>query len=311
MTEIDCPVNSCSYSTDSNRGLSIHASAKHPELEYDFTSKKEFVCPHCEETFEDYESRRKSKDEKRNFCSRQCKDAFEAKDGLETECSECGSDIHIPPSHIDEVNGFEQKNYFCNKECESIFKSLNWVGENHPNWNGGKEKTKCEECGKEYKVTPSKLENSKFCSVDCKNNNWKIGFKEYTCTNCGETVEKKPSNVKSDVTTCSKKCLSEHLSELRKGDKNPQWKGGRLDYYGPNWLEKRTEALERDSKKCQECGISQDEHYQNYNEDLHIHHKVPRREIIDENNPTVGQFEVANSLDNLVTLCKSCHGKLE
>jgi 5-methylcytosine-specific restriction endonuclease McrA len=312
MTEINCPVESCSYSTDSNRGLSIHAGAKHPELEYDFTDKKEFVCPYCEETFEDYESRRKSKDEKRNFCSRKCKDSFEGKDGLDTNCTECGKDIHIPPSQIEEIDGYEQKNYFCNKECESCFKSREWIGEDHPTWDGGKEKTNCEECEKEYKVKKSNLEKSRFCSIKCFNSYQTDDKKEYYCVNCGNLILMKEYNrAQSEEVTCSDDCFKEYLSELRKGKKNPQWNGGRFYYYGPNWREKRTEALKRDSKECQECGMSQDEHYQNYNQDLHIHHKVPRREIIDENNPTVGQFEVANSLDNLVTLCKSCHRKLE
>jgi len=57
--------------------------------------------------------------------------------------------------------------------------------------------------------------------------------------------------------------------------------------------------------------MTRDQHYQNYDEDLHVHHKVPRRQIIDEEEPTIEQFELANSLDNLVTLCKSCHRKLE
>ena len=56
MTEHNCPVESCSYSTDSNRGLSIHASAKHPNVEHDFTNKTEFTCPYCKNTFKDYKS---------------------------------------------------------------------------------------------------------------------------------------------------------------------------------------------------------------------------------------------------------------
>lgn len=151
MTEINCPVESCSYSTDSNRGLSIHASAKHPELEYDFTNKKEFVCPYCEKIFKDYESRRKSKDEKRNFCSRECKNSFEGKDGLDTHCTECVKDIHIPPSQIKEVGGYEQKNYFCSKECESIFKKREWVGEEHPSYNGGSIQRMGDDWGKKRK----------------------------------------------------------------------------------------------------------------------------------------------------------------
>jgi 5-methylcytosine-specific restriction endonuclease McrA len=54
-----------------------------------------------------------------------------------------------------------------------------------------------------------------------------------------------------------------------------------------------------------------DEHVQEYNRELEVHHKVKRRQIIDEEEPTIEQFELANSLDNLVTVCTSCHRKLE
>jgi 5-methylcytosine-specific restriction endonuclease McrA len=311
MAEVDCPVDDCEYSTETNRGLAIHASSKHPDLDYDFTNRKEYECPQCEEIFKDYPSRRESKDSNNYFCSKECKHLFEAKDGLDTECSECGEEIHIPKSRVGEVGEYEQKNYFCDKDCESSFKSREWVGKDHPSWNGGRERVSCEECGGTYKVHPHNIEQTRFCSAECRREDWKKYPSKYNCANCGEIVEKMPHNVKGDETTCSKECLKEHLSSIRKGEENPAWKGGRFNYYGPNWPEQREKALERDSYSCQECDMTRDQHYQNYDEDLHVHHKVPRRQIIDEEEPTIEQFELANSLDNLVTLCKSCHRKLE
>lgn len=311
MTELDCPVESCEYSTETNRGLSVHASQKHPDLEYDFTNRKKYTCQHCGETFKDYPKSRERDGRENFFCSVDCSDKFKAKDGLDTECAECGDNIHISPSHIDEVDGYEQKNYFCGKQCESLFKSREWIGEDHPSWDGGRERVTCKECGGTYSVHPHQLEETKFCSMECNRESWKKEKQEYTCANCGKVVTKMPHNVKSENTTCSKECFKEYMSSIRKGEDNPQWHGGRFEYYGPNWPEQREKTLERDNHSCQECDMTRDKHYQNYDEDLHVHHKVPRRQIINKEEPTIEQFELANSLDNLVTLCKSCHRKLE
>jgi len=286
-----------------------HSELKQHVIDEHLTDSKELLfCGYCNKPFCKYTYR---VNDGENFCSRNCADDFKAKDGLDTECSECGKEVHIPPSQIEEVDGYEQKNYFCDKECESSFKSREWVGENHPSWDGGRERLYCEECGDEYYVKPAKVDQSKYCSAGCRVESSKKEKKEYDCANCGEIVKKMPHNVKGENTTCSKECHKEFMSEIRKGESNPAWKGGRFEYYGPNWPEQREAALERDGYSCQECDMTRDQHYKNYNGDLHVHHKVPRRQIIDREEPTLDQFELANSLDNLVAVCTSCHRKLE
>jgi len=309
MNKLKCPKEGCDYESDTNRGLSIHASSKHPDLEYDFTNKKEYTCKFCGDNFKDYATRRESKGEKNNFCSKECKDSFEGKDGLDTECSECGNEIHIPPSQIEEVGGYEQNNYFCDKECESLFKSENWVNDKHPSWDGGKVSIECEECGDTYKVKDCEKDKSKYCSRECTIEGFNIEKKEYSCENCGKTVLKKPYNV-SGYVVCSEECMKNQLSEIRKGKQNPQWKGGRFRYYGQNWQEQREKALERDNYTCQKCGLIRNKHYKKYEEDLHVHHKKPRREFI-EDKFSIEKLEKANQLNNLITLCKSCHRKIE
>lgn len=286
-----------------------YGSLKEHVVDEHLTYSKELLfCGNCNKPFCKY-SYRTNNDE--DFCSRRCADLFKAKDGLDTECTECGDDIHIPPSQVEEVDGYEQKNHFCGKECESSFKSREWVGENHPSWDGGKEQVYCKECGDRYFVIPSKKDKTKFCSEKCRRKDWRKEKQKYECASCGDTVKKMAHNVKGEKTTCSSECHAKYMSSIRKGENNPAWKGGRFEYYGPNWPEQREKKLERDGYKCQECKMTQEEHYQNYNEDLHVHHKVPRRQIIDEEEPTIEQFELANSLDNLLTVCKSCHRKLE
>jgi DEAD/DEAH box helicase domain-containing protein len=74
--------------------------------------------------------------------------------------------------------------------------------------------------------------------------------------------------------------------------------------YGPNWRQQREKALERDGYRCRMCGASGDEIT------LHVHHKRPFREFsyvkgVNEN------YLDANKLENLVTLCPSCHRQAE
>ena len=51
----------------------------------------------------------------------------------------------------------------------------------------------------------------------------------------------------------------------------------------------RNQALERDGWRCQDCGSSKD---------LQVHHSQPRSQLGDD------------VLQNLITLCIHCHGKL-
>jgi len=64
--------------------------------------------------------------------------------------------------------------------------------------------------------------------------------------------------------------------------------------YGPNWQQQRQLALARDGHRCRTCtaeGL------------LHVHHIRPFREYT--------SYRQANQLDNLVTLCPSCHRRAE
>lgn len=94
--------------------------------------------------------------------------------------------------------------------------------------------------------------------------------------------------------------LSEAMVNRGVGGKNhPRWKGGRDYYYGKNWGEMREKAIQRDSERCQACGITRREHRDKYGNDLHVHHITPLSEF--------ESVENANSLDNLITLCHSDH----
>ena len=67
--------------------------------------------------------------------------------------------------------------------------------------------------------------------------------------------------------------------------------------YGPTWPAQRLRALERDGHRCQVCGALE------INRPHHVHHKKPFR--------TFTSAEAANQLDNLITVCPSCHRRVE
>jgi DEAD/DEAH box helicase domain-containing protein len=74
------------------------------------------------------------------------------------------------------------------------------------------------------------------------------------------------------------------------------WTNDRIDY-GKNWLTRKDEARYRDQYRCQICGMIESGRAHD------VHHKVPFRMF--------QNFEQANRLDNLVTLCHECHRRVE
>ena len=88
--------------------------------------------------------------------------------------------------------------------------------------------------------------------------------------------------------------------------------------YGPKWPGTRDAVRARDEFKCQVCGLP--EHGKQHD----VHHKSPFREIIrrgmaelrsggmGSQDPVPQELlDVANRLDNLITLCPNCHHKAE
>lgn len=72
--------------------------------------------------------------------------------------------------------------------------------------------------------------------------------------------------------------------------------------YGTNWPKIREAVRKRDQFKCQVCGAGET------NRQHEIHHKIPFRSFTHDG---VVDREQANRLENLTTLCTSCHKKVE
>lgn len=67
--------------------------------------------------------------------------------------------------------------------------------------------------------------------------------------------------------------------------------------YGPTWKKQKDLARGRDGFSCQVCGRPEG------NQAHHVHHKTPFRQF--------SSLAEANRLDNLITLCPSCHSRAE
>lgn len=195
---------------------------------------------------------------------------------VELTCQECGKDYETSKYKAERSD-----NNFCSQSC-------------YGNWIGGTEECRCEYCGSEFRRYSSAVSNRNFCDKDCHDKwqrenrggesdaNFKGGKIEVECAVCGSAVRDYPSRInRSDQNYCSREC-----SVI--GNRNDEYRvliDDVRDSY--KWEIVREEVLERDRKRCQECGADTE---------LHVHHITPLSE---------GGEPFDKS--NLVTLCKTCH----
>jgi len=75
--------------------------------------------------------------------------------------------------------------------------------------------------------------------------------------------------------------------------------------YGPNWMKQRDAARARDGYCCTECGRPEAPTVQH-----HVHHVVPFRKFGYRRGENEAYLQ-ANALENLVTVCPTCHRRIE
>lgn len=229
----------------------------------------------------------------------------------EVECDNCGEMHYKRPAKIE-----NRDHVFCSRECYHEFGRPDMRGENNPNPSTGKVTIECDWCGDEFEVYPYRADDARFCSTECdgkfkegitgeEHPRWKGGPPAHTCQNCGDTFERYDT-VGRDCEYCSKECYREASEEIFADDGNPAWRGGYRTYYGPNWDEQREKALKRDDYTCQDC----EQHADDMDRSPDVHHKK-RLGWFKEEYDDPEWWEKANALDNLVTLCESCHMKVE
>lgn len=313
---VNCPT--CDDKFDTERGMKIHHTRVHGES----IAKTEVECSHCGATIRRQSS--EVEDRQAYFCSTECESDWksEHQTGEDNpnysggpavlECRICGDEVEKYGSEVSEDRTF------CSQSCMQVWRAQEYSGENHARWKGGDREADCEVCGTTVLRNQYQLDRSEniFCSKECHgqwksehqtgdaNPSWNGGMVIVECSHCSAEFEKVPARVeRSEEHFCNIECKGEWLSEHWTGENSPVWKGGWEEYYGDNWLEQRQRAIEQADGKCRNCGLTQDEHYDEYGTDLHVHHVVPFREF--------GDPEKANELTNLVVLCHSCHQEWE
>ena len=112
------------------------------------------------------------------------------------------------------------------------------------------------------------------------------------CQQCGKSFR---PHVSGAALYCTVKCSS--LG--RRGENHPNWRGGGpVGFYGSSWKTVAESIRERDGYVCQNCGKQQGEIA------LSVHHKISLRDF-------GGDYDAANVPENLITLCASCHQRVE
>jgi endogenous inhibitor of DNA gyrase (YacG/DUF329 family) len=238
--------------------------------------------------------------------------------GFEYTCEWCGESG--VKRQIDDYDDHQ----FCSKECYHSWQSEVLSGENSPAWEGRTLVVDCDYCGESTEKAAVNYENNEhaFCSRRChadwmsenkRGENatmWDGGDVEVECGCCGSVFKTQPAKAKRNSNNfCSRDCYGEWISNNVTGEDHPRWVGGRSITYGPNWHKKRKERMEKDGYECVVCSISNEEHKERHGMALHVHHITPAMKYHIEGNQI--DYEKANRIENLITLCVVCHRKWE
>lgn len=181
--------------------------------------------------------------------------------------------------------------------CEDCYSE---GGEKNGNYSGAKAVSECRRCGDSFEYYPSDKEGV-YCPSCVKQANEFLGTPyaetveveriERTCDYCDEQMtvlacERRQGHGRF----CSDDCKHSWMSD--------QFGEGEAVYNG-RWRQVRRKALQRDDYRCQKCGDRAHELGQNPD----VHHIRPVRTFEDP--------QRAHRLDNLISLCKSCHARVE
>jgi len=151
----------------------------------------------------------------------------------------------------------------------------------------------CQQCGKEFDpVNERPSHPAKYCSRHCRDlaQTTRVTL---ICRQCGKPFERKAymkdwSQERGPF--CGFDCYAQWQSDNVCGEANPNFVPQSNSRGAGQMGRNRLLALERDGYKCVECGSTNR---------LHIHHGEEWRP----------DQEAPHALDNLVTLCASCHRK--
>lgn len=234
----------------------------------------------------------------------------------EVTCAECGHPMMRAPWQIK-----RHPTQLCSNACHARWRTHQQVGEANPNW-VEKSSITCDACGAVLQRLPRSIAISRhhFCDPKCRTE-WLITNRSgadsakwidrqlVTCAGCGCEILKTVEAVKrSALLFCGTRCAGDWKAKNWAGKNAPNWRGGSFPYRGPTWNSQKRAALERDKYICQHCGKGRTPDTGGVR--LEVHHIVPFRQFGFVPGQNDADFQ-AHELDNLVTLCATCHRKSE
>lgn len=215
---------------------------------------------------------------------RQAPGAPSVNDMLPAICLYCGAPLVVHRWRIDKFG----ERLFCSRAHAKAQRSLEAL-----------ETFACEHCGAEVTMRGSRKQGEhRFCSTDCA-----YAYRDahagvtVRCDGCGVEYQVSPSVAqRNGHFYCSRACRARAIM----GANNPAYRSGwgRAREYAANWKSQRAATVARDGGRCQRCGKEA------FGQNLHVHHIRPAY-LFD------GDWERANDLANLVTLCARCHKAAE
>jgi len=196
---------------------------------------------------------------------------------IKIKCDYCGKTIEKYPCELKRAI-----HHFCNQKCQRL-----WLrGERSPYYK--RIDVKCDNCGASLKRIPyrARMQKHHFCNKKChaewqsgeskgnKNPSFRGGKVKFICDNCGKISEKWPYEIKKNRKHhfCDLKCFGEWQSRVRRGDKSPCYKVGKIKVECDN-CGKISEKYPSDAKKykhhfcnreCQAEWASKDKDTQEY-----------------------------------------------
>lgn len=242
-------------------------------------------CPTCGKEFVD------PKHPNRQYCSRACF-ANIRKVRIDCKCENCGKMFTCRPSEILR---------FCSRTCANQY--------NQPPDPKKRRIYQCQECDGEFEEWAyrkprfcSRLCASKYSARQPRPGSRKPSiYVTLDCTVCGKEYQTNIYQVRlRGSSCCSRECVAKRQSVLKRGVGNPNYRGGTVGYRGPNWGRQSRMAAKRDGYICQICHQQLGRRLWDYA----VHHIQAYRTFD-------GDYKSANQLSNLITLCRSCHMKVE
>lgn len=217
------------------------------------------------------------------YCSDECRKIV-----LKAHCVTCGKQ-YVRKSLTQKFCSSDCRIYSCTCViCDKEFKTKQTTKYCSDECKNKKIKMTCHYCKKEFIIEQIKKTSVKYCSDECGKK--VLSTRSYTSTRKYKHTIKSREQLTRDQIEDTIRGKVNNLLELLK-QTGHSLGGQAINYYNLPFNENiKTKVLERDEYLCQICSKDTG---------LHVHHKVKRK--------NGGNHE----LDNLITLCVSCHRAIE